>query len=282
MKLPNIDISSALKSAQIMTMKNLPGVLTGIGIAVYIGGTVYSVVHAETAFDQIEKTKKKVVARKEKRKKENEDTPKPVEVCYDICDQARIIGTGLRVFAPGIIAAVVGTACIVGGQNVMAKRNAALMAAYTLSETKLADYTRAAKEVVGEKQEAKIKERTAVNTSADANFDEDTIIQAGGKTLCWDNYLGRPFRSDIELIRQGIASANLELSTEDFISLNDTYYHIHPALAKTSVGDYLGFNTQGDTKKILLHESSMISPTGVPMYVLDFENAPEANYDFFG
>lgn len=66
--------------------------------------------------------------------------------------KTEIIKAVWKLYIPTAVITVASVPCIIAGNRVSSKRNAALAAAYTLSETALEEYQKKTKEVVGEKK----------------------------------------------------------------------------------------------------------------------------------
>ena len=130
------NISAIMKSAQVWMSKHSPEILTGLGIAGMVTTTVLAVRATPKAIQLIEKKKEELDLKPE--------------------DKLTVVETVKATWKPYIPAAVTGTAsvaCLVGASSVNLRRNAALAAAYHLSETALTEYREQVIETIGKNKE---------------------------------------------------------------------------------------------------------------------------------
>ena len=88
--------------------------------------------------------------------------------------------------------AVAGTILIISGMKVHCNREAALVAAYTLSETALNEYQTKARDILGPKKEQEIHEAVSKDIVEKTN---NVVIASDGKTLFYEPISGRIFQS---------------------------------------------------------------------------------------
>lgn len=177
-----------------------------------------------------------------------------------------------KVFLPAIIMGGASIACIIGANAVNTKRNAALAALYSLSETAFREYKDKVVEEIGHSKELKIRDSIAGDRIVNNPVGDKTIIITGnGDVLCYDALSDRYFKSSAEKIRQQVLDLNYELMTEMWLSLNDLYYAI--GLPSTKLGDQMGFDL--DRGKIEVDYSSNLTPEGQPCLVIDAKVYPK-------
>lgn len=270
----NKNVSKIAKNLRNTLVKHSPGILTGLGIAGMVTSTVMAVKATPKALMLIEE---------EKRRKNHEllEAAKAEGVTdvekIDKLKPAEAIKTAWKCYIPAAASAIVSTACLIGANTVNVRRNAALAAAYTLSETALKEYQDKVVETIGEK-----KERTVRDAIAKDRLDNDpvktkeVIITEKGNTLCYDSISGRYFKSDIEKIRKAENELNRRMKYENYISLNDFYEEI--GLQSTRLGDQLGWNI--DKGYIDIYFSSQLAADGNPCLVIDFNKAPVYDYSY--
>lgn len=236
--------------------KHSPEILTGLGITGMITTTVLAVKATPKAIDLI--NKKKVQLEKEE------------------LTVVETVKAAWKPYLPSIGMGVSSIACIICANRVNSKRNAALAAAYSLSERTLSTYRDKVIETIGEKKEKAIREKVA-QEEVDNNKLGSTqvIIASQGNTLCMDSMSGRYFRSDMETIKQSINKLNRRLTYENYISLNEFYGEI--GLDNTKNGDLLGWNI--DSGLIEPTFSTCLAENGQPCIVIDFMVEPRYDYD---
>lgn len=178
-----------------------------------------------------------------------------------------------------ILAAITGAGsvvCLIFARSASARRNAALAAACSISETALREYREKVVETIGEKKEEKIRDAVAQDR-LDANpVSKQVVFMTGrGDTLFYDYYSGHYFMSDVESIRRAANSISRRMIDEIYCSLNDFYDEI--GLKWIPLGDEIGFNInrQGALDPVF--------PPGVsdderPCLVVKFRNPPTHDY----
>lgn len=249
------NLSAICKNVKSATVKHSPEILTGVGIAGMITTTVMAVRATPKAISLLD----------DEKRRQNVDKLEPVDV----------FKTTWKCYIPATITGTVSVACIVGASSVNARRNAALTAAYTLSESTLRDYRRKVVETIGEKKEQTVRDAVAKEQLEKKPVEnKEVIITAKGDTLCFDVVSGRYFKSDIDKIKKAENELNRQMRDEMYVSLNDFYYEI--GLDPVKVGEDLGWNI--DDGYIDVHFSSQLATDGTPCLVIDYGYGPR--YDF--
>lgn len=241
--------------------KKSPEILTGIGI-VGMATTVVLAVNATPKAIQLIERK-----REELKLSENEKL-KPVD----------IIKTAWKPYIPVVVTGVTSVACLVGASSVNARRNAALAAAYTLSDSALREYKDKVVETIGEKKEKAIVDAVAKEkVEKDPVTNKEVIVTPKGDTLCYDGIFGRYFKSDMETIKKAINKINRDIVCDMYASLNDFYNEI--GLNPIKIGDDLGWSIDDGT--IDVEFSSQLADDGTPCLVIMYTVSPRYNYSNF-
>ena len=215
MNKPNL--SELCRTAKVAVSKHAPEILTGFGIAGMITTTLLAVKATPKALELIQEAEIKKMDKQVKAGKE------PCDIVGDLTPVEKV-KTAWKPYIPAIVTGVASVTCLVGASSVSAKRNAALVTAYTLSETALKDYREKVVETIGEKKEQTVRDKVAKEQIEKAPVSKSEVIFTGhGKSLCFDPYSGRYFENDIESIRQGANTLNDRMlhSITGYASLND-------------------------------------------------------------
>lgn len=248
-------ISIIAQSIKTSIYKHSPEILTGIGIAGMVTTTILAV----------KATPKALILINKKREEKNVDK-------LDIFDTVKATWT---CYIPSVITGGLSVICIIGANSVNLRRNAALAAAYSLSESTLKDYQEKVIEAVGDKKEKTIRESAAKEKLNRNPLGNSEVIMTGtGETLCYDVVSGRYFKSDIEKIRRVENDLNREMRDEMYVSLNEFYSEI--GLDTIKLGDELGWNI--DRGYITIDFSAQLADNGQPCIVLDYTIAPMYDY----
>ena len=260
MNKPNL--SKLFKDLGVSISKHSPEILTGIGIAGMITSTVLAVKATPRAIDLIK----------------NAENEKQEELTKVECVKA-----AWKCYIPAAATGVLSTACLVGASAVNYKRNAALAAAYALSDSTLRKYHEKVVETIGEKKERvvrdKISEENLRTTPIGSN---EVILTDKGDTLFYEPISGRYFKSAIEKVKRAENDLNKSILSDAFntgVSLNDFYESI--GLSKTGMGENVGWSL--DIGMIDIYLSAQIvceecQYEGQPCLVINFTNPPK--YDF--
>lgn len=253
MQKPNL--SRICKNVKSATVKHSPEILTGVGIAGMVTTTVMAVRATPKALRLLD----------EEKKRQNVDKLEPVD----------IVKTTWKCYIPAAVTGTVSVVCLIGASSVNIRRNAALTAAYTLSESTLRDYQKKVIETIGEKKEQTVRDAVAKDRlEKNPVENKEVIITAKGETLCFDVVSGRYFKSDIDKLKKAENELNRQMRDEMYISLNEFYYEV--GLEPVKLGEDLGWNI--DDGYIDLHFSSQLATDGTPCLVIDYGYGPR--YDF--
>ena len=245
-----------IKHAEIWTTKHSPEILTGLGITGMFSMTVMAVKATPKAIRLIEEKKR--------------------EEQVDALSVGETIKVAWKPYIPVALTGIFSTACLIGANSVNSRRNAALAAAYKLSETALAEYKEKVVETLGEKKEKEVRDKVAKSKVENNPPKSNEVILTGkGKTLCFEVISGRYFESDIDTIKQVENKINHKLLRNDTLSLSEFYYEL--GLTATSISDDMGWRV--DNGLINLYFSSQLTPEGEPCVVIDYETLPRYGYN---
>ncbi len=269
-----LNLSNFAKNISAKLGANAPGITIGLGTGAILVAGVMVGVATPKAMKLIEDAQ---VAKTKRFKQMREKAPD--DAVMDETDEltwVEIIKAGWKPYAPAIMTAVVGVACIVGGTRANARRNAALSAAYTVVEQTLNDYTAKTKEIVGEKKEKEIRDAIAEDELKKHPLSGYNVVRMPkcGKTLCYDVRSREYFMSDYNTIKKVENDLNRRLRSEMFISLNDVYDEFG-IVHDDELGDDIGWNVDDELEFTI---SSKIAENNEPCLVVNYVIAPR--YDF--
>ena len=236
--------------------RHAPEILTGLGCAGVIT-TVGLAIHA---------TPKALELLEERKQEEGVDELTPAEV----------VKTTWKCYIPTAVTGLFSMGCIVGANSVHMQRNAALAAAYKLSEAAFTEYRDSVKQEVGPKKERAILDKVNERQIEKSPPVEQKIFRTGlGDTLCLEPLSGRYFFGDIDKIRKAAIDINhrMQHSFCGSASVNEFYDAI--GLESTDLGEVLGWNA---ANLIDLHVTSRLTPDEKPCAVIGHYN--RAMYDF--
>lgn len=254
----NQNVTKFFKSAGATLSKHSPEILLGIGITGMISTTVLAVKATPKALQLIEMEK-------------NKTRRKP----FGAVDAAKACW---KCYIPAVVTGVASAACLIGAHSVHAQRNAAIAAAYKLSETALTEYREKVVETVGEKKEKTIREKVDKARIEKNPVSKNYIFDTGrGSTLCYDYWSGRYFYSDIEDMKKAVNVINRMIRLDSYASLNDMYDQLN--LPHSGVGDLIGWTV--DDRQVELDHSAQMSDDDRPCICMDFSVEPHHGFTSF-
>lgn len=256
MKLNKQVVKAGLKQIGKFVDSNSPVILTGMGLA----GMITTVVFGIKATPKAEKIIKC----------EESQLERPLT-------KVEIVKHTWKCYIPTVAMGAASAACIIGGQSVSLRRNAALAGLYAFTDNTLKEYQDKVIETVGEKKNTDILDGMAKDIVDQNPVNELNVIRAGGDHLCYDPLTGRYFRSDIELINRAVNNLNKCLIDDRYETLNDFYYLLGLPEVDSIVGEDLGWNTD---KLMDLGFSSQLASNGEPCIVLRYDVAPKFDYQY--
>ena len=268
-----INLSNISKQIGRTLKRKSPELLTGMGIGL----------GACTVVLAVKATPKALMLVEEKKREINRDILEEAKANgHDKCEHIDkltpldTVKVAWKCYIPAAVTGFASVTCLVGASATSARRNAALAAAYTLSESARIDYKKKVAEVVGEKKEREVRDAIAKDRiERDPVENKEIIITEKGETRCYDSLSGRYFKSDIDMINKAVNELNRRMIDQSYMSLNDYYYEI--GLPDIKIGDVLGWRV--DQGLIDVDFSAQLSNDGVPCLVVDFTEAPKYDYD---
>lgn len=242
-----------------------PHILTGLGVA----GVYLTAIFASKATLKAAK-----IVEDENRKNEESrqffasDEPAPI---IPPLTRKEIVNKTWKCYIPSALISLLTAGCIIKSGRIYSKRNAALLALYSISETAFREYQSKVKEMIGDGKEGKIRDSVARDKIIKNPSEiKGIVITGGGEALCYDAPSARYFRSDIEKIRRKENDFNQALRSEMRMTLNELYYEL--GLEPTKMGDNLGWDI--DKGLLEFKFSSQLTENGSPCLVIDYEIHP--------
>lgn len=172
---------------------------------------------------------------------------KKQELGVEKLDAKTIVKTAAPVYIPTAISMAVSTGCIIGASSVNDRRNAALAAAYTMSETALRSYQDKVAATIGEDKAQEIKEAVTLEKMAKCP-EPDEIPTAKNlapddvsydkKVKCWESLSGKYFWTTRNAIEKALNGLNKQLLSDLSVTENDLYDYLGMEHCKN--GDLLG------------------------------------------
>lgn len=178
-----------------------PQILTAFGIVGFISSTITAVKSTPEAVEALKAAEEE---------KGEELTTKEVVKCT------------WKYYIFPVVATVLSIACIIWARKIDSGRTAALLTACKVTEEASQQFDAATREVVGEKEYDKIRNKVAENKIKENPYVEGNVINTRtGNTLYFEPYSNAYIRASRDFIDKGINNVNKKLMENDTIDIND-------------------------------------------------------------
>jgi hypothetical protein len=239
--------------------------LSGIAVAGVVGTVVLAVKATPKAMEAAEAA----VAHK------TENTPEVNGVFDTYFTRRDLVMATWRCYIPTAIAGTATIACIIGGNAIGLRQQAAVLGAYTLVDGAFREYKDKVHEIISAPKARNIDDEIAKDRlEKNPPVDKQVIITGLGEQLCYDSLTGRYFKSDIEAIRKAANEVNAKVLA-DMYAPQDEFYELL-GLGPTTIGQELGWTI--DVRLELVFTSNL-SPSGEPCLAIGYEKLPVYNFD---
>lgn len=247
----------SLKGIEKLAIDNSPAILTAIGVVGTIGTAVLSARGHIKAMELL-------------RSAEVDSYNNTPDLTRK--DVAKIV---YKSYIPPVVCGALTVAAIISANHIGTKRTAALAAAYTISDKAFTEYREKVVERMGEAKERAVRDEIAQDRVSRTPGAREVII-SGTDVLCFDEFSGRYFKSDVQSIREAENDTNREMLHSGYQTLSDFYERL--GLAATSASEEVGWSSD---KKLEVEMSTTLSEDGRPCLSINFSVAPSRDYRNF-
>lgn len=169
-----------------------------------------------------------------------------------------------KFYIPPVTTGVVTIGAIAYANRLGAKRTAAAVSAYTITERAFAQYREKVVEQIGAHKEQVIRDDIA-RDEVGKQHSELIVLSGSGSVLCCDLYSGRYFMSDMESLRRAENEINAKIINELYVTLDEFYDLV--GLRPIEHSSELGWNSDELMK---LDFSSVLSEDGKPCLAFNY------------
>ena len=229
-----INVSKVLKS-------NSPQILTAIGVTGVVS-TAYLASKATIEATDIIRANEAVEGTHSDRKERIKERTKHV----------------WKLYIPAVVSGGATIACVVCASRVGARRTAAAVATYSLTERAFSEYKEKVVEQIGEGKEKKLRDEI-VKDRMKNNPETNVIVTGDGEVKCCELYTGRYFKSDMETLKRSENRINYIAMHERYATLDDFYDLV--GLGGTCVSGETGWDAD---KLMELEYTTVLSENGEP------------------
>jgi hypothetical protein len=146
-----------------------------------------------------------------------------------------------KFYIPAAVSATLTVAAIISANRIGSRRAAALAVAYSVSERAFEEYRNKVVQRLGDKKEQSLRDEIAVERINRDPVDNKMVIITGrGSVLCYEEFTGRYFNSDMEALRKAQNDINEQVINDSYAALSDLYTLL--GLPQTTNSDEVGWN----------------------------------------
>jgi hypothetical protein len=169
-----------------------------------------------------------------------------------------------KFYIPPVATGVATVGAIAYANRLGAKRTAAAISAYSITERAFAQYRDKVVDEIGSHKEQVIHDDIA-RTEVAKKTSETIILAGSGEVLCCELYTHRYFMADMESLRKAQNDVNAQIMSELYISLDEFYYAI--GLPSTAHSGELGWDSD---KLMELEFSTVLTEDGRPCLAFNY------------
>lgn len=179
-----------------------------------------------------------------------------------------------KLYIPPVAVGTLTVVSIIGANRIGTRRAAAMAAAYAVSQEAFNEYRDKVVEKIGDLKERNIRDDLAQDRVNKNPVENNTIvITNGGNVLCYEQYTGRYFQSDMETLKKAQNDLNYQVNNSYYASLSDFYDLI--GLERTTESDEVGWNSN---ELLELHFSTTLAGDGRPCLAFEYRVVPIRGY----
>jgi hypothetical protein len=222
-----MDISSALKGVSTVLKRNSSTILTGLTVAGVLTTGMFAIKAGVETGRYLERRRLQYM---------DDKTPMPTrkEIIIDVWKD----------YIPAAGFAVITVSCAISAQSINLRRQAALVSAFTISESALREYQDQVSRI------APTKDRQARDLIAAKEIEDNPvtskevlIVNNAADQLFYESLTGRYFMSSMEEVRKAINDINFTITSQVYASQNDFYRLL--GLGRVDLGDEFGWSDTG-------------------------------------
>lgn len=253
-----IPAGGLVKAVQNFTTSNAPALLAGTAVA---GVVSTAVLASKASFGAADDIRRAELALGD-----------PIQGVYVMPAKERAQLVWKR-YIPAAGVAATTVICIISGATVSGRRNAALIAAYSVSETMFSEYKDKVVEQFGENKERKVRDSVAEDHIKANPPSNQVLILGDGEVLCFEAITGRYFTSTVQVIRSAENKINYQINNDMYATQNEFFELI--GLPATGMGDSMGWNN-GTPLEVQI--SSILTEDEKPALHIGYRRLPVPNY----
>jgi hypothetical protein len=238
-----------------LTVDNGPAVLTSVAVAGTVA-TAYLTGRATFKAAEIlgDEAEKRILHEREELR------------VFPTKDKIKLVWTQ---YLPPAGMAVTTIGCIVFANRISAKRLAAVAAAYSLSEKRFTEYKDKIEEKLGIQKEKAARDELAQDRVTAKPPTGQQIMVEGDEVICFENWTGRYFKSDMETLKKAQNDVNYQILGDGYATMADFYDKV--GLESTKMANEMGWNLEHPMD---LYFGTTLTDNGRPCIVVEYNTQP--------
>jgi Family of unknown function (DUF6353) len=254
-----MDISQMARKIGPLITRNSSSILTGLGAAASVTSLVMGIKATPIAIRKLDRA----YAHK------NQD---PTEVEQPLTKR-EVLKVVWRDYAPAIGVQIIAVGCIVSAQSINLRKQAALISAFSITETAFREYQDRMS------IEAPTKDRKVRDDIAKGKLDanpisaKEVLLIGNGDQIFYDSYTDRYFMSTMQKVQKTVNDINFRIINQEYAALNEFYSAI--GLNAIPSGDELGWTSD---QPLELDYSTQFTDDDRASVVITFVRNPILNY----
>ena len=235
--------------------KNEPEILLGMGVSGFVFSTIWGIKATSKAIRKLDVLRE--------------------ELDRDKLTVKEVVKETWRLYLPVALSLSLSIPCVISSNRVSNRRNAALAAAFSISEKTLYEYQEKTREVVGKKKEQEIHEAVSADRAARTN-NNTVLITGDGDSLFLEPLSGRYFKSNWNKIQRCANELNADSLTDICGEITLTDWFDALGLPKTELSDDLGWTIKNGPDGLIHVEIDSTLKDQVPCGAIYYRNTPQS------
>ncbi len=178
-------------------------------------------------------------------------------------------------YIPPAATAALTIAATIGSNRVSTRRAAAVAVAYSVTERAFNEYRERVVHHLGEKKEEQVRHEIAQARVERDSLEKPSVIVGSGQVLCYEEFTGRFFNSDMETLRKAQNDMNAQIINDSYAPLEEFYDLI--GLPPTSESSEVGWRSD----RLLELKFSAVLSDGKPCISVGYNVRPIRGFNRF-
>lgn len=269
------DVLKAFNVVKAVSVQHAPAIWMGLGIGCMVMATVSAINDTPKALRKIDEKKRELFDSMDPKDIPNNAIPEQLKLT-----KKEIVQTVWKNYIRTAAFMGLGITCLISSHHTSAKRNAALLGLYEVSQRQLKSLQDATVKVVGNEKAEEIQQEVDRAKFEPVVLNNLKPIETGyGDSLFYDEMGDRYFLSDLATIRMQLCEITEQMQSgyDDYPCLNQVYAAM--GLPPTKTGELFGWDVN-TARRIVMDRprSGVREEDGKAYVIIDFKYKPNRDY----